>query len=174
VQVVDNIVELPCADCGLCCGGPIYGHVPIFDSEVAHVRQVGLEVRPSPGGPAFPLPCPRLSGPRCTIYAARPGACRRFRCRLLEGVEERVLSSADARATIAKAKTLVAAVAPHLREGETFAAARAEWQKKRPSPGPRPDQPGFELAMMVLNMFLDRHFRHANSPIVDEEEVTAR
>ena len=76
-----------CAACGLCCNGTIFGYVDLHDAEVALADKHRLPlVEPiEPGDARFRLPCPRFEeGAGCTIYEARPSACRRFVCPLLE------------------------------------------------------------------------------------------
>jgi hypothetical protein len=75
-----------CAACGLCCNGTIFGYVDLHDAEVAAFEKHRLPlVEPiEPGNASFKLPCPRFEeGAGCTIYEARPSACRRFVCPLL-------------------------------------------------------------------------------------------
>jgi hypothetical protein len=78
-----------CASCGLCCNGTIFGFVDLHDHEVAAAERNRLPlVQPVvPGSAHFALPCPRhVDGTGCSIYDERPGACRRYVCRLLEDV----------------------------------------------------------------------------------------
>jgi Fe-S-cluster containining protein len=154
-----------CTSCGLCCNGAIFGEVPIRPDESAEMRRLGLDLTVRDDSEWFPQPCAMLCGSRCSIYESRPGTCRSYRCRVLAACERGELGEAEARATIDRAKSLVAAVEPHLREGQTLAEARVEWAERRATgrsleqDADRVARAPFDLAVTALNLFLDRHFR---------------
>ena len=78
-----------CAACGLCCNGTLFGSVDLHDSEVALAERSHLPVvHPiEPGQAHFLQPCSlHVDGTGCSIYDERPGACRRYVCKLLEDV----------------------------------------------------------------------------------------
>ena len=75
-----------CSSCGLCCDGSLFGRVDLASDEVDLARKHRLKVVPS--GTSFEQPCSALVRSEgdersCSIYAERPGSCRRFTCRLL-------------------------------------------------------------------------------------------
>ena len=154
-----------CASCGLCCNGAIFGDVPVAAEEAAELRGLGIPVEARDGRDRFAQPCAMLRGTRCSIYESRPGTCRSYRCRVLAARERGELGDAEARRRIAQAKALVAALEPHLREGQTLAGARVEWAERRATgrslagDADREARAPFDLAMTALNLFLDRHFR---------------
>src|SRR5688500_2967630 len=71
-----------CTQCGLCCTGALHKAAVLDPDEIADARALGLPIldREKPG---FALPCPRLDGTVCTIYASRPRVCGRYKCQLL-------------------------------------------------------------------------------------------
>jgi Fe-S-cluster containining protein len=56
--------------------------VDLASDELETARRHGLRVVPS--GRSFEQPCAALQAGECSMYDARPGACRRFVCRLYE------------------------------------------------------------------------------------------
>lgn len=67
-----------CQACGLCCDGTLFTSVPLTQSDETID---GVEVR-SDGSRRLPQRCACLDGTRCTAYARRPTACRRYECLL--------------------------------------------------------------------------------------------
>jgi Fe-S-cluster containining protein len=80
----DAELALLCRSCGLCCDGSLFGIGDLDPDEVEPARRLRLRVLPNARG--FEQPCAALSSSgaehRCSIYEARPRACRRFACRL--------------------------------------------------------------------------------------------
>jgi hypothetical protein len=68
-----------CLSCALCCDGTLFGGAPLEPDEVEPAVRAGLRVFRSD----FEQPCAALRGCSCSIYEARPRACRKFECRLL-------------------------------------------------------------------------------------------
>lgn len=157
--------EALCTSCGLCCNGAIFGEVPVRPDESGAMRGLGFDLIQRDGADWFAQPCAMLRGRRCAIYEARPGTCRSYRCGVLAAQDRGEIDEGEARGRIKQAKALIAALEPHLREGQTLAEARAEWAERRAtgrSPADDPDRQeraAFDLAMTALNLFLDRHFR---------------
>jgi hypothetical protein len=85
-----------CTSCGLCCSGVVLSGVLLAPAELPWAAKHRLPIVETPRGPAFAQPCALLVESRCGGYEGRPGACRRFVCDLLAGVEagERELSGA--------------------------------------------------------------------------------
>lgn len=94
-----------CADCGLCCDGTVFPVAHAEPHEAEALARFGLTF--NPGENTFDLPCPRLDGPRCTIYPDRFITCRNFQCELLKSFLAGKTGLDEARATIATAKQLV-------------------------------------------------------------------
>lgn len=76
-----------CTSCGACCNGTLFDEVPLERHEIALGARLSLPIVPCGDEAAMPLPCPRLDGASCTVYAGRPSTCRTYRCGLLEAVE---------------------------------------------------------------------------------------
>jgi Fe-S-cluster containining protein len=113
-----------CATCALCCDGTLFETVPMAGADSLPVlRQAGIEIRQRGDGIDFEQPCPALADRRCTVYDARPSACRRFRCKTLNAYEAGALTWTDAVARVTRALTVRAAVHAELkRRGSTPAA----------------------------------------------------
>jgi len=117
-----------CQSCGMCCDGSLFGWVRLEPAEVEAARKRGLPVLD--GAKGFEQPCPALvpaegtddARRKCSVYAERPGACRRFECRLhdrhrTEGgpLEPRLAAVRRVRELIA----LLQAASPWPADGET-------------------------------------------------------
>lgn len=76
-----------CAECGMCCNGVLFHGMAVQpeDSVRAYAAK-GLKAKRRDGELQFLQPCPAHDGNHCRIYADRPGRCRDFNCRQLEGV----------------------------------------------------------------------------------------
>jgi len=102
--------ESICIGCGLCCDGTLHATATVQPPDEARVTAAGLEIGEERGRRFFRQPCPHFSHGSCSIYSARPGVCRTYRCALLENLEAGKIGESDAREKIATAKGLVAAV----------------------------------------------------------------
>jgi hypothetical protein len=71
-----------CLQCGFCCDGTLFRHVEVSSSEREALVQLGIGVGELRKHPVMWLPCGKLEGTRCTVYARRPGGCDRFVCAL--------------------------------------------------------------------------------------------
>lgn len=86
-----------CLHCGLCCDGTLFTHVPLEAGEARALEALGLPVKPrAEGTPVLPQRCAALDGRRCTAYAARPQACRRYHCQLFSALAEGEVSLPEA------------------------------------------------------------------------------
>lgn len=110
-----------CHQCGLCCNGVLFSNLKLQPSDnLESLAQLGLH--PLKRGQSFriPQPCPALQGTLCTIYSERPSYCRQFECRLLQKVNARQLSLAQAERVVAEAKRRAQTVRDWVRElGQT-------------------------------------------------------
>jgi Fe-S-cluster containining protein len=102
--------ERLCTACGLCCSGAVLSGVIVRGEEVAWARRRRLHLVETPVGWAFAHPCPLLDGTRCSDYEDRPGACRRFACKLLSSVERGEASIDEALAEVASLRAAVDAI----------------------------------------------------------------
>lgn len=84
-----------CLECGLCCNGGIFGRVRLTDEDRARLHAASVDTPPD----ELPQPCPFWGG-SCSIYSARPGSCRQFRCKLLRGLDEGSIGFAEARSHV--------------------------------------------------------------------------
>ncbi len=153
-----------CTECGLCCTGALHDYAVLDPDEVDYARSIGMTLR-TEGRPGFALPCPKLSGSCCSIYADRPKVCRRFRCGLLERLDNGLIDGAAAAAIVVEAKQYFAAVEAQMPDGMTIPVARA-LSKSPPAPGldadGRKSEMRLRLAVTALSLILDRHFRSSS------------
>ena len=69
-----------CAACGMCCDGTLFAHGML---EPGEAEPPDAAVTWEEDARCFVQPCPQYNG-GCRIYADRPGACRAFRCSVLQ------------------------------------------------------------------------------------------
>jgi len=165
-SIADPVVGSPgsalCTECGLCCTGALHNFAVLDPDEIDFARSIGLTLRIE-GRPGFALPCPHLNQSTCTIYADRPKVCARYKCGLLERLEAGSTSFDAALATVAGAKELVDRAQSAMPDGMTIPAARAlsnEPPTTGVNAGERTSEMRLRLAMMALNLFLDKHFKN--------------
>lgn len=116
----------------MCCDGSLFGRVPLDPEEVGPARKNRLHVLDD--GRAFEQPCAALSRSSsgrersCSIYDERPGACRRFACRLYERHRREGGPLAPRLAAVHRVRQLVA-------ELEALGASPADFDADRPARG---------------------------------------
>ena len=153
-----------CADCGLCCDGTLFDHAKAEPEEFARLAAAGMETYEVEGKPRFRLPCPRLSGSRCTIYQERFTICRSFRCALLRDYQAGAVTLEEARQAVASAKALQAKVtarAPHATSPiprRALTRQTAGWSAVS-EPAKRLEEARLHLDLVALERFLDTRFR---------------
>ncbi len=103
-----------CQACGLCCDGTLFSVVPLATTD-SPPSKLTLETKPT-GARALRQPCTGLEGACCTVYEARPLACRRYECLLYEALRSEEEHLPGALGIVARAKALTAAVSPSLAE----------------------------------------------------------
>jgi Fe-S-cluster containining protein len=152
-----------CTACAMCCNGALYDEVPTQEAERRALALLGFEFHTSGADVVFDQPCRMLVERCCTVYAARPQRCRAFRCVLLEAHEEGRVTREEALERIATARQLLDAVMTQLPAGQSIREARALWKDQAEATGDieamRTQGPQLMLAWVMLNRFLDRHFR---------------
>src|SRR5450759_3445589 len=99
-----------CIGCGLCCDGTLHATATVRADDETKVTAAGLEIVDDGQRRFFRQPCPRFSCGTCSIYAARPEVCRRYRCALLENLEAGQTSKSVAIEKISMAKELIGVV----------------------------------------------------------------
>ena len=91
-----------CLSCGLCCDGTLLGFVQLEQKEVPALREI-MEIEEENNENIFLHPCDKYCN-GCTIYADRPENCRKFKCGLLNNVEQEHITIESATITIELAK----------------------------------------------------------------------
>jgi hypothetical protein len=99
-----------CTACGLCCDGSLFRFLPVDEAERGTYERLALPVVTQSGRPAMPLPCRRLQGRACTVYAERPGGCRAYVCRLGDELSRGAVSGERALAVVREAQRRIAAL----------------------------------------------------------------
>ena len=93
----------------MCCDESLFDRVDLAPDERDPARRRGLRVIPD--ARAFEQPCAaHRVGEGCACYDARPRACARFTCRLLDRVRRGGSSVGDAVASVRRVRELVAAL----------------------------------------------------------------
>lgn len=124
-------LEALCQSCALCCDGTLFTLVPLQPDDRLDAASRLTVIEKANGARALRQPCTALEGSRCTEYAQRPFACRRFECLLFEALRSDEVSLAGALELVERAKALVADVQPNLEAARretppSDALARAE------------------------------------------------
>ena len=163
-----------CTECGLCCTGALHNFAVLDPDEIDYARSIGLTLRPE-GRPGFALPCPKLNGSCCSIYVDRPKVCSRFKCALLQRLEDGLVDFQDATVIVAEARRLFDDVHAQLPDGMTIPMARA---MNEAPPTTNVDAIGrsaemrLKLAITALSLFLDRNLRKASEgPLLSLEAI---
>lgn len=149
-----------CLDCGMCCDGTLFECVEVSPSEQLTFRSlplihVGDEV-------AVPLPCPKHQQGRCAVYAERPGRCKKFSCKLYDGVAAGSLSVVSAEQRIAEARQLFSDIEVQLGwEPGSFSTTRFRTWAADYAGGERGARAAFPQAFLkygLLRVSMERHF----------------
>jgi uncharacterized protein len=155
-----------CVACGLCCDGSVFNMLLLAPDEVTHAIANGLPVTDDGYGIGFWHPCPRLAGTCCTIYDARPGGCRTYRCELLTAFEAGKIDAATAHADVAQARAAAQAVHAALAHPSIPQFRRAMvMSEEAGEPVPRSEA---RTRLAELDAILNRDFRRKEQAIRDE------
>ncbi len=107
-----------CLSCGLCCDGSLFKAVELEAGDEAHAG-AAIEGR-------LPQPCRFHGAEGCGVYAARPGQCRAFSCRVREAVRDGTRSRGWAETRIEAMRHLLAGLDDVLPgDGALYARAAA-------------------------------------------------
>lgn len=160
-----------CLECGLCCHGVLHDRADLRPDEIEAALALGLPVEPARDNPAFSLPCPKICGTACTIYAQRLSTCSGYRCGLLDAYQAETVSEAQAFSYVHEAKRLLALLAGSLPAGQLLRDARAEWRsgallrKAQAAQGEERRKLGrSQLYLTMLGRLLDNHFLADREP----------
>jgi uncharacterized protein len=147
---IDSVSEL-CVRCGVCCTGLLYQNGTLEPDQVALAAELGMETFTTPDGALrFRLGCPRLAGTVCSVYdRERPRICGQFFCALAKGMAKGEIPEPEAHARVTSVRELIDTLKAAMEPGETFAAAIQR----------APQSPRLGLALVAVQLFLDRHFR---------------
>lgn len=149
-----------CLDCGMCCDGTLFECVEVAPSEQPAFHslpliRVGDEV-------AVPLPCPKHDNRRCTVYEARPSRCKKFTCKLYDGVAAGRWPVVSAQQRIAEARQLISAIEGQLGwESGRFSTTRFRTWAADYSGGEPAARRAFPQAFLkygLLRVLMERHF----------------
>jgi Fe-S-cluster containining protein len=139
--------------------GAVHNDVLLPREEAKAAKALGLTVEDR-GKSVFLLPCPRLSGTRCSVYDRRPSPCRRYRCQLLRHLDAGEIEIEDAVGKVRIARNLVEKAAEALPRGMTLPEARAEvvgrqYQSMNQGAGLSVEA---RLSIVALLDYIDRYF----------------
>ena len=160
-----------CLECGLCCGDSMYSQINLGEGDRERLARSGYPADLS-GATSIPLPCPMLSGTRCTIYANRPGKCAAYRCEVLKGLDVGTIPYATALERVREAKRLLARAREGMPEGVTMAHFRARSAADRGGAPPDPAETAALFAYYAYARYMDRHFRRADKRLVTRDAET--
>jgi len=112
-----------CLACGLCCNGELFENTVILPHECA---ALGLAPKVASDVAELPQPCRFHAAGACAIYAQRPDACDRFRCRLLSAVVAGEETLSRALRLVADFKVIVAELGELTPPGQDTRSRRME------------------------------------------------
>jgi Fe-S-cluster containining protein len=155
-----------CTNCGICCTDAMFDFIRLEPGEA--------DVLVAEGYPAarldktkFSLPCSLLVERKCSIYADRPAACRRFECEVLKAAGAGTMSLEEAHGLVRQAHGLLARLREVMPEGVSMERARARWTKGDLEPGSLdPAEAAAQIAFFAYNRFMDRHFKRPEKWLV--------
>lgn len=181
----DGNHDVPCGDCIGCCSSSYFIHIGKDD----HAARQAIPADRRFAAPGMPKGhelmgydarglCPMLENSRCTIYAARPGTCRQYDCRIFAaagmeagGAEKRIINNRVRAWTFEYPTEHDRALHQAVREAATFLRERRD-----AFPGGRvPDNPS-QIALIALRahaVFLDGAARGLDPAEVAERIVAA-
>ncbi len=148
-----------CTQCGLCCTGALHNQAALEPGEAGFAAALGLQVKVS-DKPRFALPCPKLKGCACSIYESRPAVCGRYKCQLLDNLENGLTDLPAALGKVRHAKGLIADLEGQLPAGMTLPEARVRYLGENERAEAGSSFMSLKLALTALCLYIDRHFKH--------------
>jgi hypothetical protein len=160
-----------CVDCGMCCNGVLFTNARAEPDEVPRLRALGLEVEQVRDDRLqFRLPCPHHHEGHCGIYSDRFLKCRSFRCALLKRLDSGETTLAEARATVAQARTMLGRVTA-LDPGSAHFRERVR-QRSEPAPADEGEDAALRRRLLIeslaLDLFFDRKFRNRKAVVMQQ------
>lgn len=134
-------VSALCQDCAICCQGVLFRYALLGDEEAARLEARGVgTTRRRDGRRALRLGCSALRGTQCSVYEARPSACRAYFCRLAFGLRDGATPWEEAVRILERARAALAEVAaglpPRSDDDPPSVIERAHQYGLRDGPGP--------------------------------------
>ena len=143
----------------MCCSGAQFYFVPVKDDEIAPLEALGFSIETEEEQRGFALGCPRFADCRCTIYAQRPNVCARYRCETLVALEKGEIDADLAITRVGLVKQAIGQVEALLEPGQTLRSAKDQMWVKPSGDEPGQLTPGLKLAVVALELVLDRYLR---------------
>jgi uncharacterized protein len=101
----NNLVEILCTQCAMCCNGVLFADVRLKAGDsAARLAEAGFVLKKDKKTSCFDQPCSALKNNVCSHYVLRPQMCRSFECRLLLAARAGQRSRTQALALIRQAK----------------------------------------------------------------------
>lgn len=161
-----------CTHCGLCCAGAIFDYGSLGNDEIELARSVGMDVVEADSEAGFMLPCPQLDGAFCKVYQTRPQTCHTYRCETLKALDIGEIDRDTAQERVDEARAAFAQLHAQLPEGSTLTDAR-RWRREAAqgeAAGTLNAPPMLMMALGMLDVVIDRHFRRSDQRQVMERE----
>ena len=160
--MIDQVVTESdiCTACGLCCDGTLFRCVLAKAEEIGELRQIGFDLRPIGNDLGFTQPCAQLCGTSCGVYARRPQVCRTYSCLTLDALVGGEITRAEAMNRVVQARVAANNLNAELLDGETIHDAKHRLHNALNDVEGAEVSPRFKLLLGIVEMLLDRHFRH--------------
>ncbi len=159
----------PCQTCNLCCDGTLFHFVPLSaDEQISFADRITLAEQGDQRGLAQPCAFSRPGS--CGCYASRPQACRTYRCASLIALEAGTIDEAELRRRTGAALCARSRLLHMAKGGETLKQLRDDLSADK---GPV-RKPALHLALGVLEMLLDRHFRRDDRRVMQVNANSGR
>lgn len=151
-----------CQNCGLCCQGQIYNIVFLTPEEVEVAKTWPVELETRKDGTYLSLQCGCFHEKRCTVYSQRPKICADYKCHLLEQLEQKEISQADALKVVTQALELTEKVQTLLNTKNILESANRNWSLPALFPTLKKNEldPDILIAVIALDALLTKHFRN--------------
>lgn len=128
--------------------------------EIEALTQIGFDLRPIGKELGFTQSCAQLCGTSCGVYTQRPQVCRTYSCTTLDSVVGGEITSAEAMKRVVQARAAADNLKAELLEGENIHEAKHRLHNALNDAEGAAASPRFKLLLGIVEMLLDRHFRH--------------